>query len=308
MNIQELKQLQALPLEVKVLKTKQRIREWVNYWGKNNVYISFSGGKDSTVLLHLVRSEFTDIVAVFSDTGLEYPEIIDFVKKISNVVIVKPKRTFVDVIKTEGYPVISKKVARQIRDIQNPTGKNEATRTLYLTGVKRDGSISKYFKLPRKYLDLAQSNIRVSEKCCDYMKKQPLKDFEKLNGKKPFVGVMAEESQQRESSYIKTGCNSFEGTEKSQPIGFWTEQDILQYIRINNLDISSIYGKIVEENGKLKTTGESRTGCMFCMFGVHLEKGENRFQRMKRTHPQIYNYCINKLKIGEVLDYIGVKY
>jgi 3'-phosphoadenosine 5'-phosphosulfate sulfotransferase (PAPS reductase)/FAD synthetase len=301
----------VLPLEIKIQKTKQRIREWVYHWGKDKVYISFSGGKDSTVLLHLIRSEFPDIVAVFSDTGLEYPEIKDFVKNIPNVVTVKPKRTFVDVVKTEGYPVISKKVARQIRDIQNPTEKNEATRTLYLTGVKMDGSISKYFKLPRKYLDLANSNIKVSEKCCDYMKKQPLKDYERLNKKKPFVGVMAEESQQRESSYLKTGCNSFEGTEKSQPIGFWTEQDILQYIKINNLSISSIYGEIVEENGKLKTTGESRTGCMFCMFGVHLEKGENRFQRMKKTHPKIYDYCIrddNGLGLGKILDFIGVAY
>jgi len=54
--------------------------------------------------------------------------------------------------------------------------------------------------------------------------------------------------------------------------------------------------------------GYTRTGCMFCMFGVHLEKGDNRFQMMAKTHPKIHDYCINKLGCGEVLDYIGVDY
>jgi len=65
--------------------------------------------------------------------------------------------------------------------------------------------------------------------------------------------------------------------------------------------------------GKLKTTGLDRTGCMFCMFGCHLEKEPNRFQKMKITHPQIYNYCMKPIEegglgLGRVLDYIGVKY
>lgn len=62
------------------------------------------------------------------------------------------------------------------------------------------------------------------------------------------------------------------------------------------------------KHGKLMTTGASRTGCMFCMLGVHLEKEPNRFQRMAVTHPQLYDYCINKLGCGKVLDYIGVNY
>ena len=91
-------------------------------------------------------------------------------------------------------------------------------------------------------------------------------------------------------------------------MSFWVEQDILNYIHIKNLPLASVYGDIIFENGTYNTTGVKRTGCMFCMFGVHLEKGENRFQLMKRTHPKIYDYCINKLGIGRVLDYIGVKY
>src|SRR5699024_1335912 len=105
------------------------------------------------------------------------------------------------------------------------------------------------------------------------------------------------------------GCNAFEKKRPtSQPMSFWTEQDILQYIVENNLEYASVYGNTVLENGKFKTTGLDRTGCMFCMFGCHLEKSPNRFQRMKETHPKQYDYCMNNLGLKDVLDYIGVDY
>src|SRR5690554_2266552 len=102
----ELKILQALPLEMKVLKTQQRIREWITRFGTDGVYVSFSGGKDSTVLLHIVRELYPDIEAVFVDTGLEYPEIRQFVKGFENVTWLRPKMRFDEVIKKYGYPVI----------------------------------------------------------------------------------------------------------------------------------------------------------------------------------------------------------
>ena len=110
-TLQELQMLQALPLEVKIEKTKQRIREWVDYFGIDGVYVSFSGGKDSTALLNIARDMYPNIKAVFCDTGIEFPEIREFVKTYDNVDWVKPKMTFVEVVKNYGYPLISKEVS-----------------------------------------------------------------------------------------------------------------------------------------------------------------------------------------------------
>ena len=98
----ELKLMQNYPLELKVMKTKMRIQEWVDYYGEDGVYVSFSGGKDSTVLLHIVRSMYPNIEAVFSNTGLEFPEIVEFVKSFDNVTIIKPEKSFKRVITEEG--------------------------------------------------------------------------------------------------------------------------------------------------------------------------------------------------------------
>ena len=93
----------------------------------------------------------------------------------------------------------------------------------------------------------------------------------------------------------------------SNPMAFWTEQDVLRYIKENNLPIASVYGDVVQvdadgfiyESSMLPstcpytTTGCKRTGCIFCGYGAHLEKGEGRFVRLKHTHPKQYDYCMN---------------
>ena len=107
---------QALPLSIKVLMTRERIRSWVYEYGEDGVYVSFSGGKDSTVLLHIAREYYPGIQAVFVDTGLEYPEIREFVKAVDNVVWLKPEMNFRQVIEKYGYPFFSKEISECIQN------------------------------------------------------------------------------------------------------------------------------------------------------------------------------------------------
>lgn len=130
--------LKHLPLEIKILKTKLRIQEWVYFYGEDNVYISFSGGKDSTVLLHLVRQIFPNIKAVFVNTGLEYPEIVQFVKSTELVTIIKPKIGFREVIIKYGYPVVTKEQADFICRLRKNRN-NLKIINQYLNGISPNG-------------------------------------------------------------------------------------------------------------------------------------------------------------------------
>lgn len=135
------------------------------------------------------------------------------------------------------------------------------------------------------------------------MKKEPFYRYQKETGNKSIVGVMAVESQARLMKFMTGNCNAFsEKHPTSRPIMFWTEQDIYEYIVRNGLEIASVYGDVVKENGKWKTTGVNRTGCMFCMYGLHLEGHPNRFERMKETHPKQYDYIMNKLNGAHVIN------
>lgn len=131
-TLQDLKIKQALPLTIKVNMTVARIRAWVDHFGIDGVYVSFSGGKDSTVLLHIARQIYPDIKAVFVDTGLEYPEIREFVKGFDNVEWIRPKLTFKQVIEKYGYPFISKEVAECVQGARK-----------YLTELDKSGKLIK---------------------------------------------------------------------------------------------------------------------------------------------------------------------
>ena len=305
MNKEYLKLLQSYPLDVKVMKSQLRIMEWVERYGCEGVYVSLSGGKDSTVLLHLVRQLYPSIPAVFCDTGLEYPEIREFVKTIDNVTWLKPKMSFRKVINEKGYPVVSKAISNTVRLARQNIKDNKNTlRVRRIKGLEK-GSKFNY----GKWEFLLDAPFKISDECCNELKKKPFKEYEKNTLRVPFIGTMACESLQRESVYLKTGCNAFESKRPlSTPLGFWTEQDILEYIYKNDIKIADIYGDVIFNNDKYELTGVKRTGCMFCMFGCHLEKSPNRFEKMKVTHPSQYDYCINKLNLKEVLDYINVKY
>lgn len=235
----ELEQMQSLPLEIKIRMTKMRIQQWV-YAFSGEAYISFSGGKDSTVLLNIAREVFPNLPAVFCDTGLEYPEIREFVKRFENVVWLKPQMNFRQVIQKYGYPLISKSVANTLRGGHEPG--SYRWKKLHGEVFLKNGKPSKFNCV--KWQFLLDAPFKVSEQCCDVMKKRPFHKYQKETGQMPIVATMADESMMRKNSWMKYGCNAFDRASgpQSRPMSFWTERDVLEYLIKYDVPYASVYG------------------------------------------------------------------
>jgi 3'-phosphoadenosine 5'-phosphosulfate sulfotransferase (PAPS reductase)/FAD synthetase len=320
----ELKRRQSLSLPEKIELSNKAIKDYYEFLN-GRVYISISGGKDSTVLLDLVRHLYPNVKAMFLDTGLEHPENRDFIKSLHNVDWVKPKKNFVQVIDEEGYPIPTKAQAQHILEAQttnsnylrrvrlkgkpiglekdwkkfhilHPKIKREEHYQLYIAEHPNEpyyfkGRISECWRFLAVPDENGKYPFNVSNKCCDILKKNPAKEYNKKTRLFPITGEMAVDSVHRKDEYLKHGCNALSsGKIKSTPLGFWTEKDIWEYIHRFNLSYSDAYKH-----------GLERTGCMFCLFGIAEEK-VSRFTIMKQYHPQLYDYCMNKLGIKQVFD------
>ena len=345
------KQLLALDLQDKEILSSEKIDQWYTAWG-GKCYVSFSGGKDSTVLAYLAAQELSryrtpiwPLTLVFVNTGLEYPEIQHFVNDYAvwlqkqfpridvQLVRLRPKMNIRQVIAKYGYSIVSKEVADCVWEARkNPT----CTRAKRIHGELLTPSGEKSPFCCDKWEYLLYAPFTVSGECCRIMKKSTAHSYESKSAQRPMTAMMAGESRQRMIHWTKTGCNAFDSKRPmSKPMSFWTEQDVLAFLKDENIPYCSVYGEIVASDGEngypstliekpLHCTGCQRTGCMFCGFGVHLEKGENRFERMKHTHPKHYDFCIGGgaydpadgmwkpnekgLGYGRVLDFIGVRY
>lgn len=213
---------------------------------------------------------------------------------------------FDEVVQTYGWCFPSKEVALAVYYAR----KGSQWALNYFMGLDTHGKPSPYKeRIYKPWAFLVDLPYIISPKCCEIMKESPIAKYERANKAVSIIGTLAEESNRRKNGWIKTGCNSFEkGKEASRPLSFWTEQDILRFIR--DFDVpycQKIYGDIVEEKGKLKVTGEPRTGCIFCPIGCHLDK-PNKFQRLQETHPKQYKYVIEQLGLGKLLDDIHIPY
>lgn len=378
----DLYQMQSLPLSAKIQMTQRRIEEWVDRFGEEGVYVSFSGGKDSTVLVDIVRNvcKYKDIPLVFVDVPTQYPELKKFAQTFQNLIVLKPKISFAEVCEKYGFPMISKEVSNCVSgarkyvkyldrqkcnntiltdrqtvpyacymadllgidrriDKQNeqykslqmgviPSGSEYRLRRLNGELTDRKGNYSQFNQ--EKYKFFLDAPFDISDMCCMEMKHKPAFAYEKQTKRKPILAVMASESTMRTQKWLQDGCNAFNVKRPhSNPMSFWTEQDVLLYIKENNLPICSVYGDVVtddEETGQtnlsdfmdmeefelgrpiLHTTGCDRTGCVLCGFGCHLEK-ESRFERLKQTHPKFHNllYVLknNGITYAEAIDWVN---
>lgn len=251
--------------EMLILKSQITIRQFIEIHGEEKVKLSFSGGKDSTALKHLIYSVNKNISSIFCNTGVEYNSIVDFIKnQHSETQIIKPKKTFFQVIDKYGYPAISKEQSRYLYDVRNP---NTSKKTLDI----RLGNGN--FKISKKWRWILNTNIKLSHKCCYFLKEYPLIRL----GYFYFTGERVEESNLRKQKYhtciLKNKCI---------PLRLWSSELIDKYIKYHNIKICDIY------------EFERRTGCKYCLYGIHFEKGQDRIDRLKFIEPKSYNMLKNR--------------
>ena len=286
---EELKRLQSLPLEDKIALTKLRITEFYEQ-NNGNIVISYSGGGDSSVLLHLTRQLYPEAKGVFCDTGLEFPEVKEHVKNTENIEIIRPSMSYKQVLDRYGFVYPSKEVSRIIYYAR----KGSQWAIYKLQGKNKDGEDDFYAQRFKNYAYLLDAPFKMHDQCCRVLKKDPFSKYVRNhNNVGMILGTRAEESVLRTQSYLKTGCIN---TKKNSatPIAFWMFSDILNYIVKYKVKIPTIYGEV--KNGKY--SGVQRTGCIFCPIG-----GIDEI--LKEKHPKLYTYCMETLGLRKLYEWVA---
>lgn len=331
-------QKQRVPYSIKRRMSETRIREFIKECNRRSLNCHVSvGGLDSIVLAKLIENMGYDVPRVSAST-LE-DKSIQAVHKEMGCIVVKPLKSKVSILQQEGFPVLSKKIANKIDTLAHPTEKNKTVRHAIITGECGEQghyATNSKMQLPVRYLKLfggldeegaklgyQKPNFNVSHKCCYYLKEAPCDNWAKEHNSVPFLGLMASEGGQRADALEENGCNYFgKTTARSCPFAFYYHSDIVHLAADLNVHIPEIYGEITVSDKKnefgdyeYSTTGEQRTGCSMCGFGIQLETRPHRFDRLYERNPEEWVFWMTKCcehgngekyGWGEVLDYIGV--
>lgn len=337
---EEMLQKQRVPYAIKVKMSEQRIRDFIEECDTRglNYHVSV-GGLDSIVLAHLIERMGYDVPRVSAST-LEDASIQQ-VHKEMGCIVVNPLKSKVKILQEEGFPVLSKRIANKIDTLAHPTEKNKTVRHAIITGECGEQghfATNSKMQLPMTYLKLFggldeegaklgynKPNFAVSHKCCYYLKEAPCDIWAKEHNSVPFLGLMASEGGQRADALEENGCNYFgKTTARSCPFAFYYHSDIVHLAVELGVHIPKIYGEVRVSKQKnefgdyeYSTTGEQRTGCSMCGFGIQLENRPHRFDRLWERNPKEWDFWMNKCckhedgtpyGWGEVLDYIGIEW
>ena len=329
-------------------KNYARVRAWEFYQHAEicgNAYVSV-GGLDSITLFVFLRSIGIDVPGI-SVSSLEDKSIQKVHRALGIKSLPAARKpngkpwTKVEVIREFGYPILSKEIAGKISLLQRPSEDNATVRHAIITG--ETGAYGGYqknsrMKMSAKWLKLfggadeegaalgyQAAPFKVSDRCCYYLKEKPCNDYARESGGYPYMGLMASEGGRRQKALMIHGCNYIsKGTKRSAPFAIFMRDDLLRLtlemdewyhehwrefsdIHLETI-VPDIYGKIVEKDGMLTTTGATRTGCSLCCFGIHMEKRPHRFDRLRERNPKEWSFWMHDMGFGEVLDYIGVKW
>jgi 3'-phosphoadenosine 5'-phosphosulfate sulfotransferase (PAPS reductase)/FAD synthetase len=273
MDLKELRERQSWTLDQKIDHALGVIDQFYQRLD-GKCYVSFSGGKDSTIVLWLARKIYPNIKGCFCNTGNEYPDIVKFVRTFDNIDWIRPKLKPKEVLAKYGFPLVSKEQSYYLGCVKRNPNSNQAKRAMGLLNSSFKGQISS------KYKYMINEPYMIDNICCRKLKKEPAHRYQTGNNISPILGIMASESNRRETDYIKGGgCNilSETGKNKSMPLSIWLEKDVWECIEKYNIPISEIYHK-----------GAKRTGCMFCGYGCQF-KDDNRLQLVYDLYPKFYD-------------------
>ena len=258
------------------------IRDTINKYGEENFYLSFSGGKDSTVVHHLLDMALPNnrIPRVFDDTGIEYNLVREFVQSLNDdrIVTVRPKKNIHETLEKVGYPFKSKEHSQRVHEYQ-ATRKIRPYLQRYIDGVDKNGD-KKAFQCPEmlKYQFTEEFTLKVSNLCCKELKKKPLDKWMKENGKTVTItGMMRGEGGARNT----IDCIHFKGGKlnKFHPLAKVTKEWEDWFIQEYNIKLCKLY---------YEPYNFHREGCKGCPFSLSLSE---QLETMERYFPAERKQC-----------------
>jgi len=287
----DLQVLQALDLDAKIEWTRKRIE--LALCELEQPSVAFSAGKDSTVLLHLVRQYRPDVIAIYGNTTIEFPECVKFARWLRdqwrlNYYEAKPDVTFWWVVREYGWPLMGK--------------------TFGVGGVAHKSSRAQFFDDLAARGELAgdyaiQAEVPISSACCTFLKERPSQKLQKeLGVDGVFLGIMAGESRQRTFNFLEYGEWYYPKSQKvwkCHPLAIWTDEDIWAYIHRYQVPYASLYDMGYHDEATGEWIHHKRNGCMFC--GMDLRFPNNHLSIMRRTHPKAWDVLMRKRGLGKVL-------
>lgn len=260
-----------------------KIKSTIDKYGEDNFYLSFSGGKDSTVLSALldIACPANKIPRVYANTGIEYRLILEFVDREREkehpweLVILKPSVPIKTMLEKEGYPFKSKIHSKCVYLYQNEPDKNMWKG---YTGQRPEFWHTKVCPKKLMYQFTDENKLKISDHCCEKMKEEPLIKWAKTTGKNiAIIGIMTDEGGRR----TKSTCLKFSGKKlkKFQPLVLVTKEWENWFIKEYNIDIADLYKPPYNFD---------RTGCKGCPFSLHLQ---NELDTLEKFFPSERKQC-----------------
>lgn len=214
----------------------------------DRVAVAFSGGRDSLVALHLALQIKPDIPVMFVNTGIEFPESLEYTRQLAadwklDFHEANARVNFWRLTEEQGLPVAGRGNTTFMRDLSE------------------------------------KADVKLSNSCCHRMKETPARQFYREHKIKGTVtGLRVSESLMRKYNFADYGAlrySSIYNTLISWPLYAWLDEDIAKYVEKNNLPLNPIYGK-----------GYNRVGCWACLQDMFYK--DSRLFTLQEEHPNMY--------------------